>query len=180
MEQEGFNPSRKHIHNKKNILITHTKWQLNDVQLKCTMVDEGMRKLRLAFTRELERTKKASWVSDSSNYSFNLQPLFSHTIYPRNLSSLFWQCFPCSLTYQIVLISLISFTRRKTLQYSKGTFWKFWKLFQVKKCYLKFGFWKVCQIKRFRSQIIMKQYLVIHLTKERIDFKDKYRKSRNC
>lgn len=27
-------------------MITHTKWQLNEVKLKCTMVNEGMQTLK--------------------------------------------------------------------------------------------------------------------------------------
>lgn len=44
----------KHTHN-KNMLIMHAKWQLNEVQLKCTMVDEGTQNLKNA--KELGRTK---------------------------------------------------------------------------------------------------------------------------
>lgn len=29
--EEGFNPHRKHTDNNKNILITHTRWQLSEV-----------------------------------------------------------------------------------------------------------------------------------------------------
>ena len=32
--REVFNPSRKHTYDNKNILTTHTKWQLNEDQLK--------------------------------------------------------------------------------------------------------------------------------------------------
>ena len=51
-------------------MTTHTKWQLNEVQLKCMMVDEEMQKLKNA--REPGRTKWPSWVFQSPDYSFHL------------------------------------------------------------------------------------------------------------
>lgn len=44
--REGFNTTRMYTYSNKEILLTHTKWQLNDVQLKCIMVHEGMQKLK--------------------------------------------------------------------------------------------------------------------------------------
>lgn len=74
LQMKASTHPEKHTHN-KNILIMHTKWQLNEVQLKCTTVDEGV---YLKNAKELGRTKWPSWVSHCPDYSFNFQPLFIH------------------------------------------------------------------------------------------------------
>lgn len=71
----------------KNILITLSKWRLNEVQFKCTRVDEGMQK-----------TKEWGFMGRWNNQMailgflwlrlFELHLWFTHTIYPRNSLSL--------------------------------------------------------------------------------------------
>lgn len=41
MAKEGFNPSGKHTYNNRNTFITHTKWQLSEVQVQMLKGLEG-------------------------------------------------------------------------------------------------------------------------------------------
>ena len=54
--REVFNPSRKHTYSNKNISITHTKGQLNEVQMKMFKTPKG-------------RSSEASGDRDSFSYS---------------------------------------------------------------------------------------------------------------
>lgn len=94
--RKSFNSFRKHTCNKKNFLVTHTKWQLNKVQLQVLKGHRGKnseasgdnqfflwwvkecKNGKLRFSREPERTKQPPWVSDSLDCLFNLQAI----VYP--------------------------------------------------------------------------------------------------
>lgn len=73
----------------KNISLTWTKWQLNEVQPKGTMVDEGMQKLKGA--REPRTTTQPCRVSCSPNSSLNWQWIVLGTDYCHVTRTSGWQ-----------------------------------------------------------------------------------------
>lgn len=79
---ESVNPSRKCTPNSKRVLITHTEWQLNEVQLKCPLVHERMPKLKKWGLPGLWKKQAAVLGFSGPVYSFNVQPLFTHLSFP--------------------------------------------------------------------------------------------------
>lgn len=80
MVGEGFNLSGTQTYYYKNVLITHTKCQLNAVQLTCTLVGEGIQKLKRGICQRALKNQPAILGFLHPNCSFKLQPLFTHLI----------------------------------------------------------------------------------------------------
>lgn len=103
-------------------------------------------------TTQSGKIKQPSQVCYSQNYSFDLQALLTHTVFPRSFSSLILQYFPCNIIYHICLFSL-KFLFCKEWKHIfcgvPGAFWNTSKLFPDQSFFthnLKFGkFVKICE-----------------------------------
>lgn len=85
---EGFSLSWKRIYNNENILKTHVKWQLNEVQLqvfKATRRRSEASESKTSFSRIMDLTGQTMLVDCFYNFIEVFPPLFIH-----NLSHLKW------------------------------------------------------------------------------------------
>ena len=100
-------PIWKHKYD-KNILIIHTEWQWNEVQLNCPMVDEGMQNTeKWSVPESLEEPRGCLGFPAVPTidliYNHFLPIQYTLEVYLH----LFWPWFPYNSTYQISQISLL-------------------------------------------------------------------------
>ena len=84
MAVESLRPSRKHTIDNKNTVITHTKWQLNEVQLQVCQGSRGRRSEtsgdKSSFSRIMDLTGQTLLVDYFCNFIQVSPPMSVHNL----------------------------------------------------------------------------------------------------